>query len=176
MPFPLFYRAMSIFMTITLNSLTGILLISILLRSFIVIFALFFHLEHIPLSPHFVCFSVLGNTAMFRAVFSPCGVNWPVWAPWAWVESDWAFARDAVSPNSRVIFPLLSPKKLFLAGRAFSQTSGLHPAHYWGLHLTGGHGYPSFTPGQESLQSGAGHCGGCLCTASPVALPCMGSG
>lgn len=43
----------NIFMTI-LSSVSGVLLISILVISFVVIFVLFFHVEHTPLSPYFV--------------------------------------------------------------------------------------------------------------------------
>ena len=50
----LVFSQVSIFMIIILNSLSGILLISISLSSLAVIFALFFHVEHIPLSLHFV--------------------------------------------------------------------------------------------------------------------------
>lgn len=137
---------------------------SILLRFLAVIFVLFFHLGHIPLSPHFVllCFCMLKSATcpalennglmkkrFFRALqFSvpcspelgtsgvspmccmhPADVSWPLFSfspvalfaccgqclfsvvlvtslglPWAWVKSDQAFARDAVTPKCRVLW------------------------------------------------------------------------
>ena len=55
-------------MTINLNSLLGMLLISVSLSS-LVDFVLYFHLEHTPLSSHFVslCFYVLGKSDTFPA-------------------------------------------------------------------------------------------------------------
>lgn len=44
----------SIFMIITLNPLSGVLLISVSLKSLAVVFFLFFHLGPIPLSPHLI--------------------------------------------------------------------------------------------------------------------------
>ena len=66
-------------------------------------------------------------------------------------------------------FTVLSPEKLSVVGRACSQTSCPPPAHCWGLHRTCVCVYLSHSPD-------AGHYRGCLHTARPVTLPCMGSG
>ena len=74
-----FSSPMSIFMTTTLNSLSGILLISSSFSSLAVIlsFFFFFHLGDIPLSVFclnfYGCFHVLGNLAMCLFLES-CGL------------------------------------------------------------------------------------------------------
>ena len=63
-----FWSPMGIFMGITLNSVSGILLISPFTCISCCDFVLFFHLGHIFLSPHFVCLfvstSVLGKASL----------------------------------------------------------------------------------------------------------------
>ena len=67
-------------MIITLDSLSGILLFSASLRSLAVIFALFFHLRHILLSPHVaeLCFCVLEKSVMSLGLESS-GLGVPGW-------------------------------------------------------------------------------------------------
>ena len=68
--FHFFSSPVNIFMTIALNSLSGMLLISVLIRSLDMV--LFFHLRQISLSLTFVChsvsLSVLGKPAMYSTI------------------------------------------------------------------------------------------------------------
>ena len=72
-------------------------------------------------------------------------------------------------------FPVLSPEKISLIGKACSETQCLFPVHCWSHNWTDVCGFPPLSLEHESLCCGAGLCHGWLNTVRLMAPLWVGS-